>query len=120
MSTFLFGSDAKEMFSMLVVILCADTVASRNLDLGKSKVLLMSIQQALPRSSVTARDTSNMFDFHETSNHDSTLLFALGSMTTLLKSETAVSTFACRAPAWTGEECLDPGTTRWGGMEPLR
>jgi hypothetical protein len=61
------GSAAEEMFGMLVVIFCADPVAGQRFQLGKLKVLLVSIQQALPRWCSTSFGVGEMVIIHDKS-----------------------------------------------------
>jgi hypothetical protein len=61
------GSAAEEVFGMLVVIFCADPVAGERFQLGKLKVLLVSIQQALPRWCSTSIGVGEMVIIHDRS-----------------------------------------------------
>lgn len=56
------------MFGMLVVIFCADPVASQRFQLGELKVLFVSIQQALPRWCSTSIRAGEMGFVHDNPN----------------------------------------------------
>jgi hypothetical protein len=61
------GSATEKVFGMLVVIFCADPVAGQRFQLGKLKVLLISIQQALPRWCSTSTGLGEMVIIHDKS-----------------------------------------------------
>lgn len=74
MGVFLFSSAAEEVFGMLVVIFCADPVAGQRLQFGKLKVLLVSIEQALPRWCSTSIGSGEMVFLMTNPNREGSLL----------------------------------------------
>jgi hypothetical protein len=68
------GGAAKEVLGMLVVVFGSDAVASRNLCLGKPKVLVVSIQEAFPRRRSNSLAARKMLIVHDMSAHRALLV----------------------------------------------